>query len=81
MQFTQIASDGGLLPMPVTRDSFELWPAKRRELIIDFTKYMDGTPTTKGDVIYLTNVMKMPDGRMWTQLVALPARIRRTRCR
>jgi FtsP/CotA-like multicopper oxidase with cupredoxin domain len=65
MQFTQIASDGGLLPFPITRDSFELWPAKRREFIVDFTKYQDGTPTTKGDVIYLTNVMKMPDGRMW----------------
>ena len=25
-----------------------------------------GSPTTKGDVIYLTNVMKMPDGRMWS---------------
>ncbi|MFM6849509.1 MAG: multicopper oxidase domain-containing protein, partial [Terrabacter sp.] len=25
----------------------------------------DGTPTTKGDVIYLTDVMKMPDGRKW----------------
>jgi FtsP/CotA-like multicopper oxidase with cupredoxin domain len=66
MKFVQIASDGGLLPMPITRDSFELWPAKRREFIVDFTRYMDGTPTTKGDVIYLTNVMKMPDGRMWT---------------
>src|SRR4029078_8363019 len=66
MQFTQIASDGGLLPFAVTRDSFELWPAKRREVIVDFTKYQDGTPTTKGDVIYLTNVMKMPDGRMWS---------------
>ena len=66
MKFTQIASDGGLLPLPIVRDSFELWPAKRREFIVDFTKYMDGTPTTKGDVIYLTNVMKMPDGRMWT---------------
>jgi len=65
-KFTQIASDGGLLPFPVTRDSFELWPAKRREVIIDFTKYQDGTPTTKGDVVYLTNVMKMPDGRMWS---------------
>ena len=32
MQFTQIASDGGLLPRPVVRDSFELWPAKRREV-------------------------------------------------
>ena len=66
MKFTQIASDGGLLPFPITRDSFELWPAKRREFIVDFTKYQDGTPTTKGDVIYLTNVMKMPNGRMWT---------------
>ncbi|HEY3312327.1 MAG TPA: multicopper oxidase domain-containing protein [Anaerolineales bacterium] len=66
MKFTQIASDGGLLPMAITRDSFELWPAKRREFIIDFTRYMDGTPTKKGDVIYLTNVMKMPDGRMWS---------------
>ena len=31
MQFNQIASDGGLLPMVIKRDSFELWPAKRRE--------------------------------------------------
>ena len=66
MKFTQIASDGGLLPFPVPRDSFELWPAKRREFIVDFTKYQDGHPTTKGDVIYLTNVMKMPNGRMWS---------------
>jgi FtsP/CotA-like multicopper oxidase with cupredoxin domain len=66
MKFTQIASDGGLLPFPVVRDSFELWPAKRREVIIDFTKYQDGSPTKKGDVIYLTNVMKMPNGRMWS---------------
>jgi FtsP/CotA-like multicopper oxidase with cupredoxin domain len=65
MQFVQIASDGGLLPNPITRDSFELWPGKRREVIVDFTKYQDGTPTTKGDVIYLTNTMKMTDGRMW----------------
>ena len=66
MKFTQIANDGGLLPFPIVRDSFELWPAKRREFVVDFTKYMDGSPTTKGDVIYLTNVMKMPDGRMWS---------------
>ena len=65
MQFTQIASDGGLLPFAVKRDNFELWPAKRREMIIDFTRYQDGSPTKKGDVIYLTNTMKMPDGRMW----------------
>jgi FtsP/CotA-like multicopper oxidase with cupredoxin domain len=66
MKFTQIASDGGLLPVPIPRDSFELWPAKRREVIVDFSRYQDGTPTAKGEVIYLTNTMKMPTGRMWT---------------
>jgi FtsP/CotA-like multicopper oxidase with cupredoxin domain len=65
MNFLQIASDGGLLPFAITRDSFEMWPAKRREVVIDFTKYQDGSPTSKGDVIYLTNVMKMTTGRMW----------------
>ena len=63
MKFTQIATDGGLIPFPIIRDSFELWPGKRREFIIDFTRYQDGTPTKKGDVIYLTNVLKMGDGR------------------
>jgi FtsP/CotA-like multicopper oxidase with cupredoxin domain len=62
-RFTQIASEGGLLPKPITRDSFQVWPAKRREVVVDFTKYMDGTPTTPGDVIYLVNVLDMPDGR------------------
>ena len=65
MAFTEIATDGGLLPVPIPRDSFELWPAKRREVIIDFTKYIDRSGTTKGDIIYLTNVMKMSTGRMW----------------
>lgn len=63
MQFTQIATDGGLLPFPIVRNSFELWPAKRREVVVDFRKYMDGSPTTKGDVIYLVNVKQMTNGR------------------
>lgn len=65
MRLVQIAGDGGLLPGPIARDSFELWPAKRREFIVDFTRYMDGSPTRKGDVIFLTNLMKMTNGRMW----------------
>ena len=63
MRLTQIASEGGLLPFPIVRNSFKLWPAKRREFIVDFTKYQDGTPTKKGDVIYLTNIQEMLDGR------------------
>jgi FtsP/CotA-like multicopper oxidase with cupredoxin domain len=65
MRFVQIASEGGLLPKPILRDHFELWPAKRREVIVDFTTYMDGTPTKKGDEIYLVDTMKMTTGRMW----------------
>ena len=45
MKWVQIANEGGLLPQPIVRDNFELWPAKRREFIVDFTRYMDGTPT------------------------------------
>jgi FtsP/CotA-like multicopper oxidase with cupredoxin domain len=63
MKFVQVASEGGLLPVPIVRDSFQLWPAKRREVVVDFTKYMDGTPTSKGDVVYLVNTLQMTDGR------------------
>jgi FtsP/CotA-like multicopper oxidase with cupredoxin domain len=64
MRFTQIASEGGLLPAPIVRNSFEMWPAKRREFVVDFTRYLDGTPTQKGDVIYLVNSLVMKDGRL-----------------
>jgi FtsP/CotA-like multicopper oxidase with cupredoxin domain len=65
MRMCQVANEGGLLPKPIIRDDFELWPAKRREFVVDFTKYMDGSPTYKGDVIYLVNTMKMTTGRLW----------------
>jgi len=54
----QIANEGGLLPQVVDRDSFELWPAKRKEFVVDF-----GETTDK--VLYLVNTMKMTTGRMW----------------
>jgi FtsP/CotA-like multicopper oxidase with cupredoxin domain len=63
MKMTMIATGGGLLPRPLVKNSFECWPAMRHEVVVDFTKYEDGTPTKKGDVIYLTNIMKMVNGR------------------
>jgi FtsP/CotA-like multicopper oxidase with cupredoxin domain len=63
MRFTQIASEGGLLPFPINRDAIDLSPAKRREVIVDFTRYLDGSPTTKGDCVYLVNILEMEDGR------------------
>ena len=59
----QIASEGGLLPRPIDRDMWEIWPANRKELIVDFTKFMDGTPTRDGDEFYLVNILKMKNGR------------------
>ena len=80
MKFTEIATDGGLLPVPIPRDKFQLWPAQRREVIIDFTMYQDGiTPTTPGDEVYLTNVMKMKNGRMWNSHLS-PTRPTGSRC-
>jgi FtsP/CotA-like multicopper oxidase with cupredoxin domain len=65
MKFIEVANEGGLLPQPIIRDSFELWPAKRREIVVDFTKWIDGSPTRAGDELYLVDVMKMTTGRMW----------------
>jgi len=64
MKMYEIANEGGLLPAPIPRDSFELWPAKRREVILDFTRTVDG-PTRPGQEIWLVNTMKMTTGRMW----------------
>src|SRR4051794_22135530 len=65
MRSLEVANEGGLLPKPVLRDSFELWPAKRREVVVDFTKYQDGSYTKAGDELYLVDIMKMTTGRMW----------------
>jgi FtsP/CotA-like multicopper oxidase with cupredoxin domain len=67
MKLVQIANEGGLLPTSIVRDSFELWPAKRREFIVDFTKFIDksDTPKDQDTVLYLVNTMKMTTGRMW----------------
>jgi len=76
MRLTQIASEGGLLPAPIVRNSFELWPAKRREFVVDFTKYMDGSPTRPGDVLYLVNSLSMLTGRLPENFPSDPNRVK-----
>ncbi len=63
LKMTEIATGGGLLPSPIIRDNIENWPGMRHEVVVDFTKTMDGKLTKKGDVIYLVNTMVMSDGR------------------
>jgi len=54
----QIASDGGLLKNAIYRDAIQIWPAKRREVIIDFSD-----PALKGKTLYLVNSMLQLDGK------------------
>lgn len=42
--FVQIASDGGLLPHPVTTETIPLGPGERAEAVVDFSRYPVGTP-------------------------------------
>jgi len=67
-RWTQIASEGGLLPYAIPQDVIEIWPAKRREAIVDFSKDMSGRPVASGTVVYLVNTAKMLDGRMQSSL-------------
>lgn len=55
--WTQIASMGGLLPAPIVRNTVQVWPATRNEHVVDFSQ------ATPGQVIYLTNILEMPNGR------------------
>ena len=56
-KFVHIATDGGLLPSPIYRESIRSATAERNEVIIDFSNY------SIGDKIYLENRMEQTDGR------------------
>jgi spore coat protein A len=49
--FTQIATDGGLLPAPVPVTAVDLSPAERVEVVIDFSRYAAGTQLVLSDTL------------------------------
>ncbi|MFL5426515.1 MAG: multicopper oxidase family protein, partial [Myxococcales bacterium] len=55
--WTVIASEGGLLPNAQVKQEIEIWPAKRREAIVDFSQFATGT------VLYMCNLAQMTNGR------------------
>ncbi|MET9913775.1 multicopper oxidase domain-containing protein [Streptomyces sp. NPDC006476] len=48
-EMTHIASDGGLLPAPVSARVLEIWPAERQEVVIDFSRYPVGSKIVLGN--------------------------------
>lgn len=66
-RFTYIANDGNLLPNPITTMSeIELGVAERADIIVDFSKY------PQGSVLYLVNRQEQKDGRKPTGKLLTP---------
>ncbi|MGF1429507.1 multicopper oxidase family protein [Kitasatospora sp. LaBMicrA B282] len=71
--FTQIASDGGLLPAPLTVKSLALSPGERADVVIDFSQYPVGTNlvltnapgAAPGPVADIGQVMQFRVGPSW----------------
>jgi FtsP/CotA-like multicopper oxidase with cupredoxin domain len=63
LRMLEIANGGGLMPDAIPRTSIEFWPAMRPQVIVDFTQDLNGNPTQPGDVFWLVNIMRMPNGR------------------
>lgn len=55
--FELIATDGNLLPAPITVGSARLAVAQRRDIVIDFSRYQPG------DRVFLENRLEQVDGR------------------
>ncbi|MER5915145.1 multicopper oxidase domain-containing protein [Streptomyces sp. NPDC001982] len=53
-EMTHIATDGGLLPAPVSARVLEIWPAERQEVVVDFSRYPVGSK------IVLSNKLAFP---------------------
>jgi FtsP/CotA-like multicopper oxidase with cupredoxin domain len=55
IKFTLIAKSGNLLPRSQDVTRTDIWVAERNDIVIDFTNYKDG------DVLYLSNILRMRD--------------------
>lgn len=68
LPFTQISSDGNLLPGPVPREFIQIGVAERIDVIIDFSQYKIG------DSVHLVNRLKQTNGTGpdWVRNVGAP---------
>lgn len=78
VEMIQIASDGGLLPEPVTRTRLTLAPAERIEVVVDFSRHEVGSKLVLADatgpVMRFDVTRRAPDpSRVPTRLRSLPA--------
>ncbi|GAA1774889.1 multicopper oxidase family protein [Actinomadura chokoriensis] len=78
---TVIASDGGLLPAPVTAASVTLSPAERVDVVVDFARYRPGTRVvlhnTDGTDDATTSVMRFDVGHRVPDFSRVPERLGR----
>jgi FtsP/CotA-like multicopper oxidase with cupredoxin domain len=67
--FTQLSSDGNLLPRPLSRRSMRLQVAERVDVIVDFSR------TSIGEKIHLQNRLEQTDGRAPTGRIIAPTNL------
>ncbi|WP_371671442.1 multicopper oxidase domain-containing protein [Streptomyces sp. NBC_00289] len=79
-EMTHIATDGGLLPAPVSARVLEIWPAERQEVVIDFSRYPVGSQVVLSNAIAfpgeLPEVMRFDVVRTAHDPSAVPDRLR-----
>ncbi|OKK14331.1 bilirubin oxidase [Streptomyces sp. CB00455] len=78
VEMIQIASDGGLLPEPVTRSKLTLAPAERAEIVVDFSRHAIGSKLVLSDTgapVLRFDVTRQAadDSRVPTRLRSMPA--------
>ncbi|MCY0937608.1 multicopper oxidase family protein [Streptomyces sp. H34-S4] len=74
VEMVQIASDGGLLPEPVTRTKLTLAPAERIEIVVDFSRQDIGSNLVLSDAT--GPVMRFDVKRRAADYSRVPARLR-----
>lgn len=78
-EFTQIATDGGLLAAPVTRNEITLSGAERAEIVVDFSRYRPGTSVTLQNTAALStetaDVLRFDITRSAEDPSSVPARL------
>ncbi|MEV5322741.1 multicopper oxidase family protein [Nonomuraea sp. NPDC052634] len=75
-ELVQVASDGGLLPAPAPTDTITLSAAERADVVIDFSRYPEGTKLVLDDVLSGQPVLRFDVGERERDDSRVPSELR-----
>jgi FtsP/CotA-like multicopper oxidase with cupredoxin domain len=74
--FTQIGSDGGLLPAPLIRTDLPISPGERIEFVVDFAKYAPGSQLVISDATSAGSILRFDVGQPAADNSQVPGQLR-----